>query len=59
MPDQETKQATPEERIAHQAQTWRSIDKEAVANKQDRFKQRAEYRARQQLREVIDTAGVR
>ncbi|HAV37436.1 MAG TPA: hypothetical protein DCX52_13970 [Massilia sp.] len=59
MQAQETNKATPDERIAHQAKTWRSIDKAAVADKKDPQKQRAEYHARQQLRQVIDTVGSR
>jgi hypothetical protein len=56
MQGQETNKATPDERIAHQAKTWRSIDKAAIADKQDPQKQKLEYRARQQLRRVIDDA---
>lgn len=55
MPHQETNQATPQEQIAHFAETWRQLDREACADKRSRDKQRAEYRARQQLREVVDT----
>lgn len=57
MQDQETKTAKAETLIASQARTWRRHDKAAAANKGDRTTQRAEYRARQKLREVIDTAG--
>ena len=46
-----------EDKIALQARTWRAIDKEAIANKEDRRKQQAEYMARQQLRKVVDEAG--
>lgn len=56
MQAQETYKATPDERIAHQARTWRQIDQAAIADKQDQDKQRAEYRARQKLRRVIDDA---
>lgn len=56
MPDQ-PKQPSSDERIARHARAWRRVDKDASANKQDPQKQRAEYRARQQLREAIDTAG--
>ena len=59
MQGQETNKATPDEKIAHQARTWREVDRDAIANKQDPQKQRAEYRARQQLRNVIDNAGAR
>lgn len=58
MPDQETKKVTPDERIAHQAKTWRQHDKEASLCKCDRTK-RAEYHARQKLREAVDTLGGR
>lgn len=34
--------------------TWRKSDKEAIAHKQDRDAQRAEYRNRVQLRNVAD-----
>ena len=46
MQGQETNKATPDEKIAHQARTWREVDRDAIANKQDPQKQRAEYRAR-------------
>lgn len=59
MHDQETGPATPEKKIAVQARTWRTFDQAAIANKSDPQKQRAEYRARQELRRVIDDAGVR
>lgn len=57
MQDQETPRATPDERIAHQAKTWRRSDKAAIASKCDAAKQRAEFRERQKLREVVDTLG--
>ena len=47
-------QATPDEKIAHQAKTWRVIEKAAIADKRNPAKQQQEYRARQQLRRVID-----
>lgn len=46
--------ATPDEKIVHHAKTWRHHDKDAVAHKGDREKQRAEYQARQTLRKVLD-----
>lgn len=46
-----------EDKIALQARTWRAIDRDAIANKEDRRKQQAEYMARQQLRKVVDEAG--
>jgi hypothetical protein len=35
----------------------RPLDRDAIANKEDRRKQQAEYMARQQLRKVVDEAG--
>lgn len=58
MQDEENRKATPEERIANQALNWRACDKEAIANRSDSTR-RAEYRARQRLREVIDTQETR
>ena len=58
MQDQETGQAIPDKTIADSARTWRTLDKEAVADKRDRDKQRREYRARQHLRRVIDDVGL-
>lgn len=49
--------AAPDEKIVHHAHAWRRFEKDAIANKQDRDKQRAEYRARQDLRKAIDEAG--
>lgn len=49
--------ATPDEKIVYQAEAWRRVDKDAIADKHDLNKQRAEYFARQQLRKVIDEAG--
>lgn len=54
---QESKKGTPDEKIASTAKDWRRCDKQAIANKTDRFAQRAEYQARQKLREVVDQAG--
>lgn len=53
MPDHENHRATPDEKIAHQAKKWRRCDKAAIADKSDSTK-RAEYHARQQLREAVD-----
>ena len=58
MQEQEKYKATPDEKIAHQARNWRDIDKAAIANRKDQEKQQQEYRARQQLRRVIDDAGM-
>lgn len=46
-----------DDKIALQARTWRAIDRDAIANKEDHRKQQAEYMARQQLRKVVDEAG--
>jgi|GEM_PF-2213156 len=53
MPPQENRMATPDEKVVHQVEVWRDRDKEAIANPCDATK-RAEYRARQQLREAAD-----
>lgn len=50
-------EATPDEKIVHQAKAWRRCDKDAIANKADHDLQRNEYRARQELRKVIDQSG--
>lgn len=59
MQDEETHRPTADERIAHQARTWRRSDKAAIASKCDVAKQRAEFRERQKLRQVVDTLGDR
>jgi hypothetical protein len=46
-----------DDKILHVAKEWRRLDKDASADKASRDKQRAEYRKRQQLRDVIDQAG--
>lgn len=43
--------------ISRCAAAWRRADQAAIADNGSRAKQRAEYRARQQLREAIDTAA--
>lgn len=53
MPDHEIRRATPDEKIAHQARTWRRSDKAAIAEKSDSTK-RAEYHERQKLRAAVD-----
>jgi hypothetical protein len=58
MQDQENRKATPDEKIAHQARNWRKHDREAASNRCDNTR-RAEYHARQKLREAIDTQGGR
>jgi hypothetical protein len=45
------------DKIGTAARIWRAIDKEAIANKSDPAKRAAEYRARQELRKVVDQAG--
>lgn len=57
MEQQHSNKGTPDQRIANTAKVWRQRDQVAAANKQDHSKQIAEYRARQQLRDVIDQAG--
>jgi hypothetical protein len=58
MQDQETKRATPDERIAHQAKTWRRAEKKAIGERTDTAK-RAQHRELQRLREAVDTLGER
>lgn len=53
MADQENVRATPDEKVVHRAKVWRDRDREATANRCDATR-RAEYHARQQLREVVD-----
>lgn len=45
------------DKIGTAARIWRAIDKEAIAHKSDAAKRAAEYRARQELRKVVDEAG--
>lgn len=49
---------TAERKIAKTALVWRRHDQVAIADKQNRDKQRAEYRARKNLRKAIDEAEV-
>lgn len=56
MQDQKNRKATPDEKIAQAAREWRPLDKAAIGNPCDQTK-KAEYRARQHLREVVDTVG--
>lgn len=53
MHDHETPGATPDEKLEHQLRTWRRFDKAAIANRSDSTR-RAEYHARQKLRETAD-----
>lgn len=48
--------ATDVEKISWYAQVWRQADKDAIADKRNVQKQRAEYRARRRLREAVDIA---
>jgi len=48
--------STDVEKIAWYAQVWRKADKDAIADKRNVQKQRAEYRARRRLREAVDIA---
>jgi len=58
MHDQETKQATPDERIAHQAKTWRRAEKQHIGQPTNQNK-RATHHELQKLREAVDTLGGR
>lgn len=49
----ESRTATPDEKVVHRAKVWRDRDKEATASRCQDTK-RAEYLARQQLREAVD-----
>ena len=52
---EQSKKGTPDQAIAHEAKVWRQHDIVASADKKHHGKQIAEYRARQNLRETIDT----
>lgn len=58
MQDQETNKATPDERIAHQAKTWRRAEKRYIGQPTDKTK-RAKHHELQKLREAVDTLGGR
>lgn len=47
---------TTDEKIAWLARIWRQADQEAIASKGNAPKQRAEYWARQLLRQAVDAA---
>jgi len=51
--------ATADEKIAWCARVWRQADKEAIADRDDEQKRRAEYWARSALRQAIDMAARR
>lgn len=53
---EQSKKGTPDQAIAHKARTWRQHDIVAASDKKHHGKQIAEYRARQDLRQTIDTA---
>jgi len=52
----ENTNASPDEKIAWWARVWRQADKEAIADRSDEQKKRAEYWARSALRQAIDMA---
>jgi len=52
----ENTQATADEKIAWFARIWRQAEKEAIADRSDEQKKRAEYWARSALRQAIDMA---
>lgn len=54
---EEVTKATPEQKLVHTAKEWRELDKVAIRDKASRAKQKAEYRARQQLRDAVDNTG--
>jgi hypothetical protein len=57
MQDQEQSKNSDNDKIGTAARIWRAIDKEAIADKADKAKRQAEYRARQNLRKAVDEAG--
>jgi hypothetical protein len=57
MQDEAQPKHSDNDKIGTAARIWRAIDKEAIANKADKAKREAEYRARQELRKVVDQAG--
>lgn len=54
MQDDETKQVTPDQRIASQAKNWRRAEKRYLGNRTDATKN-AQYHELQKLREAVDT----
>ena len=52
----ENTNASPDEKIAWFARVWRQAEKAAIGDRSDEQKQRAEYWARQTLRQAIDMA---
>lgn len=53
---EQSKKGTPDQAIAHKAKVWRQRDQVAIGDKADRTKQSAEWQARQELRQTIDSA---
>lgn len=51
---QPSSKGTPDQIIAKKAKVWRQHDQDAIANKGDDTKQRAEYHARRDLAKTID-----
>jgi len=51
-----TTTTTADEKIAWFARVWRQADKDAIADRDDEQKRRAEYWARSALRQAIDMA---
>lgn len=49
--------ASTDEKVAWLARVWRQADRDAIADKDSVTKQRAEYWARQLLRQAVDTAA--
>jgi hypothetical protein len=56
MQDQDTKKATPEQKIVRQAYTWCDADKARLGDKKNPELQRLEYRERRTLAKIIDDA---
>jgi hypothetical protein len=54
-----TTHATADEKIAWFARVWRQADREAIADRDDEQKRRAEYWARSALRQAVDMATCR
>ena len=57
MQDQAQPKNPDNDKIGPAARIWRAIDKQKIANRSDPGLRAAEYRARQELRKVIDEAG--
>lgn len=54
---EESKKGTPDEKIVSKAKVWRFKDRKASAAGASSEDKRAEYHARNQLREAVDLAG--